>query len=393
MQLDFLQPVYAARGPFATAWLEVTPSETSAHESELRWRALREQLEQAGAPAALLDRMQEAALAPSHRPGEHGKLLIGAGEQLLLDRVLPRPPVPQGATWGPLPHLMPLVRQYVRQVPYVLVLTDRAGADIRVVGRFGEEIGGDEVEPDYSGPRGTGQGGSQNPDLHSHEATGEARGREIAAEVDKAVARSAAPLVAVAGDVRAVGHLRDNLGERARGLVVDLGTGGRAEGMSQEAFGEALTRAVLERAAEEARPVQEQFEQERGRRAKGDQQALAVEGTAAIVEALRKAQVDTLLLRDEPRSDPALENAGDSVDERPQAARLWVGPEAVQLGLTEEEVRALGAEQVALARVDDALLRVVAATDAHVLLAPEDLELQDGVGAVLRYADASTLAS
>lgn len=393
MQLDFLQAVYAAPGPFATAWLRVTPSEVSGHESELRWRELREQLEKDGAPAALLDCMQEAALSTSHRAGEHGKLLVGAGDELLLDRVLPHAPMPEGATWGPVPHLMPLVRQYVQQVSYILVLIDRAGADLRIVGRFGEEAGGEEVDPDYSGPRGNGRRGSENPDLHSHEATGEARGREIAAEVDKAVARTAAPLVAVAGDVRAVGHLRDNLGERARGLVVDLGTGGRAEGMSQEAVEEALAQAVLDRAAEQARPVLERFEQERGRRAAGEQQALAVEGVSALIEVLRKAQVDTLLLHDEPRSDPAIENAGDSIDQRPQSAQLWVGPDPFHLGHTEAEVRDLGAEQAHPVRADDALLRAAAATGAHVLLAPEDLELQDGVGAVLRYADASTPAS
>ncbi|MDP9399040.1 MAG: hypothetical protein M3P96_15035 [Actinomycetota bacterium] len=393
MQLDFLQPVYAAPGPFATAWLEVAPSERSGHESELRWRGLREHLEKAGAPAALLDQMQEAALSTTHRSGEHGKLLVGAGDELLLDRVLPHPPLPEGATWGPLPHLLPLVRQYVQQVPYILVLIDRAGADLRIVGRSGEEIGGEEVEPDYSGPRGTGQRGAESPDLHSHEATGEARGREIAAEVDKAVARSGAPLVVVAGDVRAVGHLRDNLGERARSLVVDLGTGGRAAGMSQEAVDKALAQAVLDRAAEQARPTLERFEQERGRRAAGEQQALAVEGVSAVIDVLRKAQVDTLLLRDEPRSDPAIDNAGDSIDQRPQATQLWAGPDPFHLGLTEEEVRALGAEQAQPVRADDTLLRAAAATDAHVLLAPEDLELQDGVGAVLRYADASTPAS
>ena len=55
MRLNFLQPLLALPGPFVTVYLDVTrASENAAHELELRWRGLREQLTEQDVPVALL---------------------------------------------------------------------------------------------------------------------------------------------------------------------------------------------------------------------------------------------------------------------------------------------------------------------------------------------------
>jgi hypothetical protein len=97
------------------------------------------------------------------------------------------------------------------------------------------------------------------------------------------------------------------------------------------------------------------------------------DGVADVVAALRKAQVQTLILT-------------AAIGE---GATLWFGPDPSQLGVTAEEVRDLGADDVTEGPLVDVLLRTAIATGADVQLVPGELETapREGVGALLRYAD------
>jgi hypothetical protein len=92
----------------------------------------------------------------------------------------------------------------------------------------------------------------------------------------------------------------------------------------------------------------------------------------AVVDALRRGQVDALLVND-PVDLPM---------------RLWVGTAPKQIGLSEAEVQAYGAGTSWDEPADAALVRAVVGTRAELIVLPrEEFPLADGLGALLRYPD------
>ncbi len=372
MQLSWLRPLFDTPGPYATVYLDATrASEDAAHEIDLRWRAAREKLTADGAPAALLDAMEKAALTPTGASGDHGLALVGAGERLLLARSLPGRPARETASWSPVPHLFPLVRAYAWTVPHVLVLVDRSGADISVYGPHGERLDDHTVEGKTWPLRKVPVGGWAHLRYqHKVENLWESNAETVAADIDRIVADTRAPLVLVGGDMRAMEKLESALGELAKAAYVRLETGGRAAGIDEEALDAAVERAVTERAIAAVTAVTGRFAEEQGRG------GAAVDGHAPVVEALRRAQVETLLLQDDPSS----------------TTTLWTSAEDPALvATTAVELTDLGVAAPVQDRADAVLLRALAGTDAGIVLTPQGgPQLTDGVGAVLRYADAST---
>jgi hypothetical protein len=101
---------------------------------------------------------------------------------------------------------------------------------------------------------------------------------------------------------------------------------------------------------------------------------LAVTGTAAVVEALRKAQVETLVLADQPDSE-----------------QLSVGSSPLEIGSGPQDLAALGVTDGTRVPADRALLRAAVGSDAGVVVVPRAALPDDvPVAAVLRYTDAST---
>lgn len=372
IRLDTLTTLITSPGPFATAYLDAgRAEELGPQKVELRWRALRESLAEQGADAATLDAMEVAVGGHDEVAGAYGQLLVGSGGRLRHDVVLPGPPRRESARWAPLPHLMPMVAQLAPVVPYVLALVDRAGADLTVHGPAGQWSL--EVEGDDYPIRKVGVGGwSHLRYQHRAENLWEANARQVADAIEAAVRGTAARVVILAGDVRAREILRKVLAEPAAELVVELQTGGRADGIDEDKLTDEVATVVARAAADADQAVVDRFAEARGRASAGVGDVLAVDGIAATVAALRKAQVDTLLIVDDQTSD----------------ASAWIGPQSVHLGLTREELTELGVAAPVQDRLDAALVRAAAGTDAAVVtLAAGQLELRDGVGATLRYPD------
>ena len=375
IRLDAFTDLLTTPGPYAVAYLDATVAEELGPQKVgKRWRALRESLAEQGADSATLDAMEAGVGGHTDVPGRHGQVLVGAGGSLVRDLALPAPPRRETARWSPLPHLMPMVAQLMPLVPYVLALVDRVGVDVTVHGP-----GGDDERTVEGGDypiRKTGLGGwSALRYLHRAEDLWEANARQVAEVIESGVRRTAARVVVLAGDVRARETLRKVLAEPARDLVVELETGGRADGIDEEKLRGEVEAVVARVAAEQDAAVVDRFTEARGRAQAGVGDVLAVAGLADTIEALRKAQVDTLLVLDDPSSD----------------AEAWVGPEPALLALEADELRGLGITDLVRDRLDAALLRAAAGTDAAILtLAPGQLELVDGVGATLRYPDPQT---
>jgi hypothetical protein len=370
IRLDTWSGLLATPGQYATAYLDASRAkELGPQEVEGRWRALRSELGSQGADEATLDAMQAAVGGHTDVSGAHGQLLVASGGTLRMDGVLPGPPRRETARFAPLPHLMPLVAQLGPTVAHVLVLVDRVGADVTVHGPDGKTTS--TVEGDDSEVHKTAVGGwAQNRYQHRAENLWEANARQVAETVESGVRRVAAEVVVVAGDVRARGALLDALGEHARSLVVQLDHGGRAEGGDENKLTAAVEEAVARVAADRDKAVIDRYAEAAGRAGSGVGDVLAASGLADTVAALRQAQVETLLIVDDPTSD----------------ATAWIGPEPTHLALTEADLTGLGVREPVRDRLDAALVRAVAGTDASIVtLAPGQLDLAAGLGATLRY--------
>lgn len=398
MDLRFLSSVYESGGPYASVCLEPRPvgGPETATEVELRWEGLCRRLAAAGADDATLTAL--AGRIVPDRPGGsagHGRMLIGCGGRVVLDRELTsdgpdngggadpvtvatarqEPPAEteirqllrDSARWAPLPHVLPLLLATGRPLSHVVVVADRIGADIHLTTAAAGTTAAQLSTVD----------GADQP-LHKVQAGGwshrrfqqraENRWERNAALVADAVSRLAvrhrAELVLLAGDVRARAAISERLPSAVRPLVVETEHGGRAPGAADGPL-RAETRRIL---SAHARAVHsstvDRFAVER------DHRGRAVEGLGPVVSALRGGQVEALLLR--PVAHPT--------------HRLWTGDNPVDIAVTRTELERDGVEEYVRDRADSVLLRACAATAAAVeLLRPTDPAITDGVGAILRF--------
>ena len=142
--------------------------------------------------------------------------------------------------------------------------------------------------------------------------------------------------------------------------------GGRAAGADREPVDRRMAELVAEH---EARECAEVLEQVQAAAAHG----LSVTGKDKVVDALRKNQVETLVLADQPGDDT-----------------LLVGGSPLELGVNQHDMDALGIHGDVVPG-DRALLAAAVASSAGVVVVPRSA-MPDEVptAAVLRYTDAST---
>jgi hypothetical protein len=371
VRLDWLNPLVGRSGPFATVALDVTrEAPESAHEIELRWEGHERRLRSLGASPATIAAFEDAAVAPTGRAGRAGRLLVTADDALVLDLVLPQPPVRELTTVGPVPHLMPAVRAFANCAPHLLVQVNRSGADIDVVGILGEQAAHQEVEGDHDVMHKVPGGGWSHRRFQQRvEDSWERNAEEVAAEVDRLFRRFAPEVVLVTGDEHALSALTAALVKPALDKIVRIEGGGRAAGTSQEALHESAERALARHIADRDGALVDAFAGARGR------QREAVQGLDSVVDALRRAQVAQLLLHDDPTSD----------------ATLWVGDKPLDLGLARDDVTALGVSDPTEVPASAALVWALLGSGGGITLVdPAQVRLTGGIGALLRWTDGST---
>lgn len=354
-----LQGVLSAEGPFVSLYLntEVT-SEASPHDIELRWRALRRQVEDEGAEQSALAAL-DAQTDGSHKRGQ-GLAAIANTEEVLLTRNLSRG-VGDQVAFGALPHIVPLIEWRQGHPSYVLVTADRVGADIYVVQAYRRR---ETVSVDgESGPDIRRSFAEESPghDQQRAENVWESNAAEVAEEVANIVRAQGIELIAVAGDVRAVGFLREHLPEKMRDSVLEV------EGARANSYEDVQADLEQTLAAFEARTTEAVLDLFRS----GGGQDLAVQGLEATLDALRKAQVDTLLIV--PRGE----------DDR---VAWFAATEPSQAATDRQLLADLGVEGLAEGPLQDVLVRSAYATGARVRVVPEEQSPSEGVGATLRYS-------
>ena len=381
MKLSSLKPLLDHDGPLTTVCLDITPAdEAGDRDVRGRWSGLRRSLEQQGAPAATLDMLGEALLAPNHAPGLRGRFVIASGTQILFDRVLTDAPTQEEAIHDGMPAMLPAARAADEAVRYLLVVIDRSGADLYWSGDDTADTTTDHVEGGHDELRKVKGGGGWRHDHMQNRAedSWERNAEAVAAELDRAVVEHKAELVLVSGDVRAVAYLQGAVGKPVRDILVEVPGGARAAGVKEEVFASHVEGVLLTFRAQRREATLDRLREGLGR---GD---TAVTELGDVIEVLRRGQVEELVVVEDAAGVPA----GPLQDRT-----LWVGANPLELGLRRSELDALGvpADAAHEQRADIALVRAAVAQDAGITFAVEgSVDLVDGIGALLRWTDAAT---
>ncbi|MFC4147802.1 Vms1/Ankzf1 family peptidyl-tRNA hydrolase [Micromonospora mangrovi] len=368
MQLSFLRPLYDRPGPWCSVYLDASRDTHDARPAlDLRWRALKGQLLEQGADAATIDAVERVVRGHDPMPGDYGIAVFATGGRVVLTEYLAAPPLRDLATWSALPHTMPLVAQRGEQVAWVRVLADRTGADAVAVSAGGvprraHVQGRESFQLRRVQPGGWSQSRYQRAAMEAwHHNAGDA----AAATADLAD-KVGADVVVVAGDIRATGMIAAQLPERWQDVLVRTDAGKRAGGADPTAMDDLTVQTIAEVADQRVSAALDRF---------GLQEDVGA-GLDAVVRALQRNQVDTMLIVDDASAD----------------GELWVGPDPTEIATDPGQLAAMSVDDPQRVRADAALLRALVGTDAELtVLAPEEApDLTDGVGAVLRYVDAST---
>lgn len=358
MNLAQLQDLYTKDGPFTSVHLDVTRgAEDSAHRIEVLWAERRAELSAAGAADRVLDRIGELVQQPTHVSGEARRTVVADDADVLFDDVRAgHGSRAEVSTHGPLPDLAGWLTQVDGELPFVLVLASKEGADVefyRAMSKPGTEhetVHGRDLHLTKV-PQG------QWAELQNHtEEVWRRNARDVAEVVRGVWARHHPRFVVLAGDVRARADLRQALTSSGDLVVEEVDAGGRAEGSSTDALWQEIT-AVLGRVSDDDR---NELIDALGA-AEGQGRSVA-RGLHAVLQALVQGKVERLVLD----LDAA---TGQTINIHDYSG--------LQLPVAAAQGSKLAADQV--------LVAAGASTDARLSLLPADVVGSDGVAAILRW--------
>lgn len=349
-------------GPFLSVYLNTDRNEADAAQRSLaRWKTVHHDLPRKVVPEAILERIAEI-VPEAHLEGE-GLAVIADAKKIVHVEHGPALGRNDEATWGPIPHLFPIVRWRQSEPTYVVVMTDRTGADIFGFRRGSPDLHA-EVEGEDNEIRKVQAGGwSQRRYQQRAEDSWEKNAEQVAERVTRLVEQIKPVFVAVAGDVRAVQFLRESLPERVAELVHVIQKEIPRKLEESDPIPEDVWALVQQHVRETTEGLLARFDEERGQHDK------AVEGVDATAGALAMAQVAVLLIAD------------GSEDDR----QLWFGPDPALLAPTDAELKELGVDSPEQGSARDVLVRATLGTGAGIRVLDDAQAIGEGVGALLRW--------
>jgi peptide subunit release factor 1 (eRF1) len=364
MDASTLAKLYTVDGPFVTIYLDTHGNtEDAAEQLEVRWKNVLRQLADDGVDEGTREALT-AARGDHTRGGT--RVLVAAHGTVHLAISLPPPPPRDDVSIGPLPKLVPLADVLSLQLPHVVVLADRTGADVLAYtsGPEPEEV--ESVENNRFPQRKVHAGGWAAKRYDNDvEETWEQSARQVASLVDQVARDIHARVVIASGDERALQLLHEHLPHALLDRFVTVRGGGRHVDGSEDVIAQEVLRVLAETFAADTKAILDKFAEERG------QHDRAADGAKATVDALRMAQVETLLLSDARHADQ----------------QGWCGPEPVHLALSADELAAMGVDAPRQWLLDELMLRAALGTGANVrFIGGGEQAPRDGVGALLRYA-------
>src|SRR5947209_10092500 len=263
MDPSTLAKLYSIDGPFVTIYL-ATPSDTeqAADQLETRWKNVVRDLSDAGVDAATVD-----ALTAARGPHDRGntRVLVAAHGTVHLAISLPQPPAQELTVTGQLPRLVPLLDALTLQLPHVVVLADRAGADILAYTAGPDPVETEQVQSDRWPIKKTGRGGwsTKRYDATVHNNWHE-NAKDVAATVEKIARDVSARCIIAAGDTMALQLLREHLPTALHDSFVTIEGGGRHLDGSDEIVAARITEVLADQVARSTLTLLEKFAEERG---------------------------------------------------------------------------------------------------------------------------------
>jgi len=351
-------------GPFATVYLTSRSDvPQAAQELEKRWKTVRRELQSQGAPDGVLDALDDAVSTTNHAAGDTLALVATAEEGVVLHWHLPEPPRADIGWWSSLPRVTTIIEASQTLLPHLVVLLDRTGADVYGFTASGRAVEREIGDGDTDDVKLFAAGGwSQRRFQQRQVNTWENNAHEVADEVARLAKKIDARLIAVGGDVYAVGFFEDALPKEMLSIVRRIDGASRHPDGGADHVAEDVKRLVDTVVATETTEILHKFEEERG------QHDLAADGPARVIEALQSGRVATLLVHDDLEDDRT----------------AWFGPEPLHVGLDEASVRAMGVELPWEARAVDVCVRAALGSSAEVRVVPKSV-LDRNVGAILRF--------
>ena len=347
MKIDWLKPLVGRPGPFATVYLDATPSaEAGDRDVANRWRAVRRSLERQGAPASVLDALEAAVLRPTRTAGAHGRVLIASDAGVAVDRVLRNPPAVATGAWLPVPVLLQAAQAADEAVDALCVAVDRSGADFWPCDAGGRPGGARET---FEGPNDevskTSSTGTKRAIIESRaEDSWKRNAAAVAAEIDRRVTEGNPEVVLLTGDVRAVNLVRAELAQEASRRTVEVAGGGRGPGVRADTF-EAGVEDALDSYRERRREVVlAEFRQDQGR------EEGAVSSIDDVVAVLARGQVKALVLAEQIAIDSTSALAASAggaggaggADGLLGGRTLWIGPDPMHIATSRADLADLG---------------------------------------------------
>jgi len=375
MDLSRTREIFERPGPFATVYLEaVQAGENSAKQVELRWRDLQKQLKEAGADDKTLAALDDELGA--ERAGSItgvGRVLVASADGVLFDdEVEAVAAAGDIAVWSPLPELGRYYRSQTGSVRVLLAVVDQTGGDLYQVIADNSEgareldeetIKGQAIETVHKA-RGGGVGNRTRQ--NRHEMASYENADEVVKGIRSAVKQFRPEVIVLAGEVQGRSAVRNELPGDLAEITREIEAGSRAAGASEDALEEAMLTAAGVVATERETRVRERFEEGKGH-------ANAVEGLEPVLEAARTGAVDTLLL----------------VDGQEVPGELYVGSSPEQISTDPANLKEMSDTEPVARPAEQVLLRAVGALGGDVQVLGGGAELQDGVGANLRFPTGS----
>lgn len=351
-----------AKGPFISLYLNTEAAREQAwEETNLRFKALREQAAEAGAPEETLVAL-DARVDRPHLLG-NGLAVIVAGDSVVMERHLARA-IDDDITFGAVPNLVPLIEWEQANPSYAVVLADRTGAEIHVVHKQSItrsiEVERDLTKQDVAMPQPGGW--SQARFQRRAENLWEASAKEVADELGRVAQTEDLNFILVAGDVSAVRHLKHHAADHVGPLLIDVDVQPNDLSEIQDELENALSTFV----GQGMKELLDKFQEERG------QDDLATEGWDQTMAAVRMSQVGTLLI-------------ASDVEDR---AAFFVDADPTQCSTDRGVLEGLGLGDVVEAPARDIVVRAALATGADVRVIPSlaaEHGPRAGVGSLLRF--------
>lgn len=304
MKLPWLKTALDTEGPLITVHLDTTRTDPRAAAAlETRWGQMRSSLAAEGTPDDLLEQIEETVLSPSPIGGRHGRTILATDTEILVDRVLPVPPEQESAQRADTPVLLPLLQLTRFAVSQLLIVVDRAGADLHLrapedpsirqgSNGLGEDTtveGGHDVLHKANLGSGTPYGWRANNYQARVEDSWERNADAVAEKVDSIVRERLPDMVLLSGDVRAQSLLQAALGQEALERLVEIPGGTRSVALESESFQADVAAATDEYVRSRQHALIEQFRESQGR------DGASVGGAAEVAQALERGQVEELL--------------------------------------------------------------------------------------------------